>query len=201
VFDLESGFRRSPIPVDSTSPELLAASKTADPAAWEKLVVVYSPLVYSWVRLSGIPPEDAKDIVQNVLRAVFNNLDNFDAEREEGSFRGWLRTITNNKVIDQLRSKANVVQATGGSDAQRKMNKLQAVAESLSSADLADVRDGDDVGRVLERVRGDFTDRTWRAFWGMTVEQRSSSDLAQELNISPAAVRLAKSEVIHRLCR
>jgi len=35
-----------------------------------------------------------------VFRAVYVNLDRFRKDRPEDSFRGWLRTITRNKILD-----------------------------------------------------------------------------------------------------
>ncbi len=204
--DLESDFRRSPVSIGSTSPELLAASKRADPAAWERLVAVYSPLVYSWSRHFGLPPEAAKDIVQDVLRAVFTNLERFDTDREDGSFRGWLRTITNNKMIDRLRCESNQTQAIGGSDAQQRLGQIQDVVNFLSGAGQAGSSGLSSRGseeralhKVIKRVRGDFTDLTWQAFWGMMVDNRSSTELGTELQMSGAAVRLAKARVLRRL--
>ena len=48
-------------------------------------------------------------------------------------------------------------------------------------------------------VRGEFEERTWQAFWQTVVEGRSPVDLAADLGVSPAAVRMAKSRVLRRL--
>lgn len=184
--------------VGSTSPELLEASKKHEAAAWEQLVVLYSPLVYSWARLAGLSAEDASDIVQNVLRAVFTNLRNFDVDRSDGSFRGWLRTITNNKIIDRHRREQKHVPAAGGSDAQSLLSQYRDCVDPSSESDSFD---SGELRQALDRIRGDFTLSTWQAFWGMTVECRSSPDLGQELGMTAAAVRLARIRVLRRLRR
>jgi RNA polymerase sigma-70 factor (ECF subfamily) len=53
--------------------------------------------------------------------------------------------------------------------------------------------------RALELIRAEFQERTWRAFWRVVVEGQSPQVIAQELNMSPGAVRVAKSRVLHRL--
>jgi len=53
--------------------------------------------------------------------------------------------------------------------------------------------------RALELIRAEFEDRTWQAFWRVTVDGQPTKDVAQELGVTPSAVRLAKSRVLRRL--
>ena len=53
--------------------------------------------------------------------------------------------------------------------------------------------------RALELVRSQFEERTWQMFWRTFVDGRSPVDVAAELGVTPAAVRKAKSRVLHRL--
>src|SRR2546429_459226 len=102
----------------STSPSLLARARANQPAAWEQLVDLYAPLVYHWCRRAALGPEDTADVFQEVFRAVARNLSDFRREREGDTFRGWLRTITRNKVRDHYRRHQEGPQAIGGTDAQ-----------------------------------------------------------------------------------
>ena len=55
--------------------------------------------------------------------------------------------------------------------------------------------------RALDMIRADFEERTWAAFWQIVVEGRAVRDVAADLAMSPGAVRVAKSRVLHRLRR
>ena len=48
-------------------------------------------------------------------------------------------------------------------------------------------------------VREEFEERTWEAFWRVTVEGQTSTAVADALSMTPAAVRQAKSRVLRRL--
>jgi RNA polymerase sigma-70 factor (ECF subfamily) len=48
-------------------------------------------------------------------------------------------------------------------------------------------------------VRHEFEDRTWRAFWRVTVEGHPTADVAVEMGITSSAIRQAKSRVLRRL--
>ena len=52
---------------------------------------------------------------------------------------------------------------------------------------------------ALESIRGEFQERTWRAFWGVVVEGRLAADVAADLDMKPGTVRVAKSRVLLRL--
>ena len=57
-----------------TSISLLDRVKAQDPVAWQRLNVLYSPLIYSWTRRLGLNSEDSADVLQEVFRAVFGSI-------------------------------------------------------------------------------------------------------------------------------
>jgi RNA polymerase sigma-70 factor (ECF subfamily) len=182
---------------EATSPSLLARAQDNQPAAWEKLVDLYAPLVYHWCRRCDLSPEDTADVFQEVFRSVAAHLGGFRRDRAGDTFRGWLRTITRNKIRDHFRRRQEQPQAAGGTDAQL---RILAVPEPLaeddpSEADLVHQQ----VRRSLEELRGEFEQRTWQAFWQVQMEGRSTEDVAAELGMTAAAVRKAKYRVLRRL--
>ncbi len=48
-------------------------------------------------------------------------------------------------------------------------------------------------------IRGEFEERTWQAFYRVTVEGQAAKHVAENLGVTPSAVRLAKSRVLRRL--
>ena len=52
---------------------------------------------------------------------------------------------------------------------------------------------------AAERVRGEFEDNTWRAFWLTSVEGEPIKRAAGALGISAGAVYVARSRVMSRL--
>src|SRR4051812_47070195 len=112
---------------DSTASSLLRCVKNREETAWKYLIQIYGPLVYYWCRKSQLQQADAADAVQEVFRGVFVGLENFQ-RAGSGSFRGWLRIITRNKVSDFVRRTQKQPQGTGGSDAHA---AIQGVADPL----------------------------------------------------------------------
>lgn len=178
-----------------TSTSLLERARGQDKQAWERLVELYTPLVYSWCRRSGLQPADAADVGQEVFRAVARGLAGFRRDRAGDSFRGWLRTITLNKVRDFIDARRRCPPGAGGSEAAYEFEQLP---EPESEADLSADRQLL-YQRALEVVRTEFEERTWQAFWRVVVEDVPADEAARQLGTTVNAVYLAKSRVLRRL--
>jgi RNA polymerase sigma-70 factor (ECF subfamily) len=173
----------------STSRSLLSRLKTDDAAAWNRLVVLYAPLVHHWCRQFGLPTREAADVLQDVFQAVAVNLDRFHRDGPGDSFRGWLRTITRSKVMDHFRRRSGQPEATGGTEALQRLGQFPApeASDNEPHSDQAPVRALFE--SALSLIRPEFEDRTWQAFWRTAVE----------LGMSAGAVRVAKCRVLQRL--
>ncbi len=178
-----------------TSLSLLARASANDPAGWRQLVQVYSPLVFFWARRGGLRDSDSADLVQDVWQSVSAALPRFHRDQCTGSFRGWLWTITRNKLHDHFRARDGKAVAAGGSEARE---CLENIAES-EPIDETGAEDRGLLHRTLELIRGEFEERTWRAFWRMTVENRTAAEVGQELGLTANAVHQAKFRVLRRL--
>ncbi len=182
---------------DATSASLLDRARQNVPGAWERLVELYAPLVYHWCRRGGLGPEDSADIFQDVFRAVAEHLAGFRRDRAGDTFRGWLRTIARNKIRDYYRRAAGQPRATGGTDAQLRLADVPEppVDDEASEAGVV----AGQVRRVLESIRGEFEERTWRAFWAVQMDGRGTDEIGAELGLTASAVRKAKFRVLRRL--
>ena len=182
----------------ATSPSLLERVKADDAAAWERLVGLYAPLVYRWCRRADLPEQEIADVFQDVFHAVAAHIAAFRRHVPGDTFRGWLRTITRNKLRDHFRRVGREPGGAGGTEAQLRLARLP---DDRHDADDSDGGSSDRAlfGPALERVRGEFEERTWRSFWLTAVEDRAAGEVALVLGMSPGAVRVAKSRVLRRL--
>lgn len=166
--------------------------------AWQEFVNLYGPVVYGFARRRGLQDADAADLMQDVLRSVSSAISRLDYDRKQGTFRGWLFTITRNKVFNFLSSRRIRPQGSGDSTT----NRLLAEEPDGSS-------DGQDAWELeyqrqlaslaMERVKVEFQDNTWRAFWLTAVEGVSAADAGNQVKMSPGAIYVAKSRVLARL--
>ncbi len=186
-------------PSSATSRSLLARIQADEPGAWERLVNLYAPLVFRWCRRAGLQDQDVADVLQDVFHAVVTHVGRFRKEREGDTFRGWLRRITQNKLRDHFRKRGGEAQAAGGSSAQERLSQVPEPPPTEADAAADDAGERALFARALDLIRAEFEERTWSAFWRTAVEGRPARDVADELGMTPGAVRVAKSRVLHRL--
>jgi len=191
--------RPAEAPAEGTSASLIFRVQADEPEAWERLVDLYSPLVYRWCRAAGIQADDAADVVQEVFAAVAGHVRDFRRDRPGDSFRAWLRTIARNKINDHFRRLRGRAQAEGGTEA---LQRMAGLPDPLSESP-----DGDDQGhdedfltrRAVEIVRGEVEDRTWQAFCRVAVNGQDTAQVAADLGMQVAAVYEAKYRVRRRI--
>lgn len=184
--------------VDATTRSLIAGLKDHNDGYWERLLRLYTPLVFHWCKNYNLPPDDIPDVVQEVFQSVFKNIDRFRKERSQDTFRGWLRVITRNKAMDAHRK--------SGKEPRSEVSTLEfdriAAVPAETASQSGDAREESILFRqALELIRDEFRENTWQAFWLVVVEGRPPADVADELSLSPGAVRVAKCRVLQRLRR
>jgi RNA polymerase sigma-70 factor (ECF subfamily) len=163
----------------------------ADRAAWDRLVELYTPLLYYWARRVGLQEPDAADLVQEVVTLLLQKLPEFTYDKSK-SFRGWLRTITLNKWREkQRRENTRRVEGDAALAHLADEDSAQVLWEAEYHQNL--------VRRAPEVMQSEFQPATWKASWALLVEGRPAADVAAETGLSPGAVRSAKFRVLHRL--
>ena len=182
-----------------TSSSLLSRIRAEESGAWDRLVTLYAPLVYHWCRRWSLREEDLADVFQEVFKALVIHVAGFRKQNKGDTFRGWLWTITRSKVLDHFRRKGKEPAGGGGTEAWMRLEQV-AAPEAVEPVDPEETQAMRKLFlRGLELIRGEFEERTWRAFWRTAVEGRSPGDVAADLSMSPGAIRVAKSRVLQRL--
>jgi RNA polymerase sigma-70 factor (ECF subfamily) len=185
-------------PAGATSLTLLDQATDGDARAWQRLVLLYTPLVHWWCRRFGVyRPEDVEDVAQDVFATVAGKIGRF-TKGPVGSFRSWLFTICRHKAGDHFRRIQDRPVATGDDTAHA---RLEALPENTDSAvELDEVSERIILVRqAVELVRQEFEPETWTAAWRAAVEGQTPADIAAALGMTVGAVYTAKSRVLKRL--
>jgi RNA polymerase sigma-70 factor (ECF subfamily) len=166
---------------------------SGDAEAWERFVRLYTPVLYHWVRRTGLQEADAADLVQEVFEVLVRRLPSFryDATR---SFHRWLYTVLRNRWRDHLRRRAAASASRGSAPTEPAMP--DAVANWIDEDFRAHL-----VRRALRIMQCDFQPATWRACWEVVVAGRPTTEVAAELGLTVGAVHAARFRVLGRLRR
>jgi RNA polymerase sigma-70 factor (ECF subfamily) len=167
-----------------------------DPDSWKRLVDLYAPLVTSWLRAQGLQPADVDDQTQEVMGTLVRELPHFHHDLRTGAFRRWLRGIVLNRLRGFWRTR-RPLPAGGSLSRERALDELEAPDSELSRR-WDEEHDRHVVRRLLELIEPEFEPATWLAFRMVVLEGKPTREAAADLNLSPNAVRIAKSRVLTR---
>lgn len=186
----------------TSSPEtraslILRLPDAADIVAWDEVVAVYGPLVYRLARRKGLQPNDADDLVQEVLTTVSHSVEQWLRRPDRGRFRAWLLCIARNTAINFLTRPKHRALSPGGSDAANALAEL-AAPDGVSQEFEVEYR-RESFRWASRRVRESVAPNTWEAFWQTTMEDRSIAEVARELGMSAGSIYIARSRIMTRL--
>jgi RNA polymerase sigma-70 factor (ECF subfamily) len=181
-----------------TSPTLLGRLREApgDAAAWGEFEHRYGPLIFSWCRHWGLQPEDAQDVVQDVLLALVKQMPGFvyDPKRR---FRGWLNRVAHGAWCDFLRARQRAGAGSGDSGVLDRL--LSEAARVDLEQRLEQNFDRELLTLAAEEVRRHVQPQSWQAFELMEIQQLSAAEAGERLGMKPGAVFMAVSRVRERL--
>ncbi len=149
--------------------------------------------MFSWCCHWGLQPADAEDLTQALLYQMVAQAKVSRYDPEKGSFRAWLKTLTRHAWYDFAKKQHQKAMAEGGSEVLQRLCEVPARDDLLHR--LAEAFDLEMLelakNRVIERV----APHTWEAFRLSEEEGLSIEQVAEQTNIRPAMVYVARSKV------
>ena len=182
----------------STSLSLLERVKGSDDEAWQRLVGLHAPMIYARCRQDWkLTGPDAENVGQDVFAAIVRSIGKFERQRT-GSFRKWIRTITDNKCRDYLRKNPLLFQDNDSVRQQLLQNLPDGIDESADSE--IELRDRALMMRqAIGEIENEFSSRDLEIFWNAAIDERASEDIASRFDISVNVVYIVCSRIKKRL--
>ncbi len=193
---------------DSDSSGLLSAYKTRESLllrlkdernedAWREFHSIYGRLIFGYSLHFDISYAEAEDVVQEVCIKVFRQIIRFDYSPERGRFRGWLKTMTRNTVIDYLRRKQTRLKASREfrRDMEQKLKDEAAADDEIWRKEWEKAL----YETAMERVRERVGEETFRIFKRYVLDRDSAQDVANETSLDANAIYAVKHRVLKYL--
>ncbi len=165
-----------------------------DVDAWTYFEDHYQQPVYRFARSHGLQPDDALDVVQEVLMAVHKSATNWSPSGRAGSFRAWLAEAARRVTMQITRQRARIGRGKGGSGFAMETEWL--AEESLANAE--------DERRWMfycaaAIVQKEVNPQQWMAFWLTAVEGKSAEQVSDQLSMKTGTVYSAKCRILAKL--
>lgn len=158
--------------------------------AWSEFVARYGSRIYEWCLNRNLQPSDAEDVSQNVLIKLARALRTFEY-RQTGSFRGWLRRVTENTLVDFFRDRQRKQGATSiRAEQLDSMEARQDLIERIESAFDLEIMD-----TAIQQVRDRISEKRFRAWEMAALQGLAARDIAGQLGMKIASVYTARNQV------
>ena len=176
----------------TTSKTLLEKIKSGDEEAWSDFYDRYYWLIYSVGRKADLDKNLCKDLVQQVMCAIFTQGNNFRYQSELGKFRSYLFGITKNIIRKLKYSKAEVELMP---EIQNDCEAADAEIEKI----FADEWHHYLLHILLQELRMKVEETTFDSFQMYILQQMRPEAVASALGISVNAVYVHKNRCIAHL--
>ncbi len=178
----------------TTRKSLIERILDGDEESWDTFYANYSRLVYAIGEKGGLSADDCEDLVQEVMRTIFNNKDSFHYDSAAGKFRTYLTGIVKHKVCDFYRKRNDRMVAMGEEIVQETAetaNKLDDICTEEWKNHLLNV--------ALMELREKVDPETFDAFQMYVLQERRPREVAGALSISESAVYVYKNRCVKHL--
>lgn len=172
-----------------------------DDGSWREFFEIYWRLINGVALKSGCTADEACEVVQETVISVAKEMrkDSFRADRELGSFKGWLLTIAQRRIVDQLRKRPPPGRFAGA--------YVSTVSDTATTARIVDPQEDPAVAywdreweqHLLEaatkRIKQLVKPAQYQVFQLAVIKGHSATVVARLLNMNIAQVYLTKHRV------
>lgn len=169
----------------TTRKTMLGQVKKNDDTAWDEFYNFYAPFISSIGRRMNLNLNERKDLIQNVMIAVFRDRILFKYNPANGKFRHYLAKITRNKAVDMQRTHKIKEVEYKESDEQR----TDPWNETLSTQEYNQYV----LSLGLEKLQERIEDSVYRAFQMTELDGKKVKDSAKILGLSEGSIYVYKS--------
>jgi RNA polymerase sigma factor (sigma-70 family) len=182
----------APDPTELATTQLLPyLAVNGNEEAWRAFVVRYRPRILRWCR--RLQADDAEEVTSRVLHKLVVGLARgVYRRRDPGTFRGWLRRVVGNEVVDFVRQQPRRQPA---GDALQSWPDPASLDELAGQLDLEFHADCERAEQICVRVRGRVQANTWEAFARTYVQGHEVREVARDLGLTLSGVYKARDRV------
>ena len=144
--------------------------------AWQEFDAIYRSMLHRFAMSRGSDAA-ADDVVQQCMTAIHEHIDGFEYDPTRGGFKGWLRTLVNNRVRNLLRDQHE--RPAESQDLKRGQVREQSPEEAFENLWMEE-----HLKNALRLVRGEVDETTFQAFQKYGMEERTAEAVCEELKIS-----------------
>lgn len=184
-----------PIP---TRLSLLSRLKNwGDEDSWKDFFNTYWRLIYAVALKAGLTDAEAQDVVQETIIHVAREIGNFKRDPARGTFKAWLRNITNWRIGDQFRNRRSTSARLNSAEHQAQWQEAAQIPDpSTAFQDFWEQEWRANLwSSAVQRVKSKVEDEHYQIFQLHCLKDRPAREVSQVLRVNIAKVYLVKRRI------
>ncbi len=179
--------------MDTTRPSLLLRIRDrSDTGAWRTFDAIYRPILLRFARARGLNDVDAEDVTQHCMAAISDQIGEFSYDPVRGRFKGWLRTLVNNRIRNLLRDRRE--QQAKTADFQSPQQREPQPEEAFDNIWMEE-----HLWHCLRELQTEVEETTFKAFKFYVIDQQPIERVCAELSLEPSNVHTIKWRMTKRV--
>lgn len=179
--------------MDTTRPSLLIRVRNhRDQVAWHEFDTIYRPMLQRFAVARGLSQAEAEEMAQQCMTAVMKYIQGFEYDPKRGRFKGWLRTMVNNRIKNLFRDRREL---QAESRDFKKAERTQEAPDAL----FYRVWRQEHLKHCLRQVRTEVEDSTFNAFVAYVMEEKPIDTVCAAFDMKPNQVHAIKSRMMKRI--
>ena len=195
---VQSYSMKTDVPLLETRSSLINRLKaTINGESWNDFFNAYRDLIFNVARRAGLSEADAKDIVQETIVKVHKSLERFQYDRNRGSFKGWLCSVTRSRLAEHFKKQQKRIPLNQPFDdpignpatevADPKGLELERIWDEEWQKNL--------IQAALTRLKRTVSPKQFQIFKCHCIDEWSVKEVCNALNVNRAQVYMAKQRV------
>ena len=170
---------------------------TINGESWEAFFNTYWELIFNVARRAGLSDADAQDVVQETILKVHKSLDRFQYDRNRGSFKGWLHSVTRSRLAEHFKKQQKRIPLNQPFD--DSTEDLTAEISDPKGMELERIWDEEWqknlIHTALTRIKRKVSSKQFQVFKCYCIDEWTVSEICKALNVNAAQVYMAKQRV------
>ncbi len=172
-----------------------------DQESWRDFFETYWRLIYGFATQAGLSDHEAQEVVQETVISVAGTMPKFKYDPAVCSFKGWLRHLTQKRIVDQVRRRSREVLADDLQAEESRDGDASGLALAATDPELDAIwqKEWEENLRAaaLDRLQRQVKAEHFQIFTLHVVQGKSLREVCGLLGVSAATVYVVK----HRLSR
>lgn len=180
--------------MDTTRVSLLLRIKNReDGVAWREFDAIYRPMMRRFALTYGADATEAEDVVQHCMTAIHQHIDRFEYDPSKGRFKGWLKTLVNNRIRNLIRKRKERGARSG------EFAAVPAGDDHDPEAIFEKIWMDEHLKHALKLVRKEVEEKTFNAFVDYVIHERPVEDICADHGLNPNQVHKSKYRLTRKL--